>query len=356
MKKIIVLLVVLLIPMNVYSISASSVIVMDMNTGRNLYGYNIHDKRLIASITKIMTAIIAIEKSDINKEIEVTDVINDAYGSGIYIKVGEKIKIKDLIYGLMLRSGNDAALMIAEAVSGSKDEFVYLMNEYASNLKMNNTLFLNPSGLEEKDGSGNESTAYDMAILMKYAMKNKIFREIVKTKKYTLKTSDKTYIWHNKNKLLSHDYITGGKTGFTEKARRTLVTTGSMNNMNIIIVTLNDPDDWKDHEKLYQDIFSKYKNYLLVDKNKFKVDNETYYKNDKLYIKKNINMMLTHEELEKVRLNMSLIKYKKINNDMQVGNVEVIINNKIYHKEPIYIKVKNNKLTLIERFKRWLYK
>ena len=141
----------------------------------------------------------------------------------------------------MLRSGNDAAIVLAKNVAGSNDNFAKLMNKLATDIGMKNSYFINPHGLEDNDGNGNISTAKDMALLTRYAMKNKVFREIFGTKKYTVKTNYKTYSWTNKNKLLlSEDYITGGKTGFTKKAHRTLVTTGSRNNINVVIVTLND--------------------------------------------------------------------------------------------------------------------
>ncbi len=358
MKKIIILLIALLIPIKSFAISASSAIAMDLDNGRILYGYNLDEKRLIASITKIMTAIVAIENSDINRKIVVTDVIYEAFGSAIYIEVGEEITIKDLIYGLLLRSGNDAALVIAKEVSGSEEEFVYKMNEYANNLNMNNTIFYNPHGLEEKDGSGNLSTVRDMAKLTKYAMQNSIFREIFSTKKYTVKTNYKTYVWHNKNKLLSLDYITGGKTGFTEKARRTLVSTGSKDNINIVVVTLNDPDDWKDHKEIYNNIFSNYKNYPIIIKDKFKVKKDSYYKNDIFYIKNNYNMNLTKDELKKVNLNIKLLKINEYIDDTNVGYIEVVLDNEVYHKEPIYVKKinKEDNLNWWQKFKRWLYK
>ena len=356
MKKLLLLL--LIIPISVYSMSASSVVGVDLDTGRVLYGYNINEEKLIASTTKIMTAIVAIENSDITKEVEITDIIYEAFGSAIYIEVGEKLTIKDLLYGLMLRSGNDAALAIAVAVSGSKEAFTYLMNEYATNLNMKNTIFYNPHGLEEKNGDANTSTALDMAKLTKYAMENETFREIFKTKSYTVKTNYKTYIWHNKNKLLKLDYITGGKTGFTELARRTLVTTGSKDNMNIVVVTLNDPNDWEDHQSIYEKIFREYKSYPILNKNNFKVENETYYK-DKLYIKNDYYMTLTKNELNNLELNINLIKLKEYSDDSLVGYVEVKIDNEIYHKEPIYInkeEIKEKKSwwqKVLDWFKKW---
>mgnify|MGYP003571259574 CR=1 FL=1 len=357
MKKLLIL-VLLLIPIKVFSISASSAIAMDLDNGRILYGYNLNNKRLIASITKIMTAIVAIENSDINKEIEVTDIIYESFGSGIYIEVGEKLTIKDLLYGLMLRSGNDAALMISEAVSGSEEEFVYKMNEYATNINMENTIFYNPHGLEENNGNANISTALDMAKLTRYAMQNKTFREIFGTKKYTVKTNYKTYVWHNKNKLLSEDYVTGGKTGFTKLARRTLVTTGTKDNVNLIVVTLNDPNDWLDHKSIYSNIFNNYKSYEIINKNKIKLEDNEYYKNSNLYIKNNYNMSLTKKELKKLTLNINLLKLDEFSDDQIVGYIEVILNKEIYHKEPIYVKhmKKDEKLTILQKLKRWLHK
>lgn len=356
MKKILLLFVVLLFPIKVLSISASAVVAMDLDNGRVLYGYNLDEKRLIASITKIMTAIVAIENGDLDKKVTVTDTIYEAFGSSIYIEVGEEITLKDLIYGLMLRSGNDAALMIAEAVSGSEEEFVYLMNEYANNINMDNTIFFNPHGLEEKNGDSNKSTVRDMAKLTKYAMQNDIFREIFKTKEHTVKTNYKTYVWHNKNKLLNLDYITGGKTGYTEKARRTLVSTGSKNNINIVVVTLNDPDDWIDHKNIYENIFNKYNSYPIIIKDKFKIKNENYYKDDILYIKNDYNMTLTKDELKSINLNINLMKLKNYYDDTLVGYIEVKLGDEVYHKEPIYVKKKSEeeKLNWWQKIKGWL--
>lgn len=357
MKKYLLLLLVLL-PIKVFSISASSAIAMDLNTGRVLYGYNIEEKKLIASTTKIMTAIIAIEHGELDKEIEVSDVIYEAYGSAIYIEVGEKITLKDLLYGLMLRSGNDAALVIAETVSGSEEEFVYLMNEYATNINMKNTIFYNPHGLEESNGDANKSTTLDMAKLTKYAMQNEIFREIFKTKKHTVKTNYKTYVWHNKNKLLSLDYVTGGKTGYTELARRTLVTTGSKANINLVVVTLNDPNDWQDHQSIYEKIFDSYQSYQLIKKDKFEIKEDDFYKKDNLYIKNDYCMTLTKDELKKVTLNYNLLKLNDYVDDTVVGYIEVILNDTIYHKEPIYVETykEEKNLSWWQKFKGWLFK
>ena len=242
----------LLFPFSIKALSASSYIVMDMDSGHVLEGSNIKKESLIASTTKILTAITAIEHGNLESKVRIGNEILKSFGSGIYVQIGEELTLDDLLYGLMLRSGNDAALAIAKAVSGSVDSFVYLMNEEASNIGMENSLFINPSGLEDDNGNGNTSTVYDMALLTRYAMQNEHYQRFVSTKDIIIKSSMKTYHWYNKNKLLNtYKYCTGGKTGFTKKARRTLVTTASKNNMNLIVVTFNDGNDFNDHKSLY---------------------------------------------------------------------------------------------------------
>jgi len=329
MKKII-LFILLLFPLNVFSLSASSVTVMDMDTNRVLYSYNQNEKRLIASISKIMTSLVTINNYDIDKVIKVDESVLKSFGSGIYVEVGEEISIKDLLYGLMLRSGNDAAMQLETTVGGSKEGFAKLMNETANNIGMKNTVFINGSGLEENDGTGNMSTSYDMALLMSEAMKNSKFRDITGTKKYTVKTNYKTYIWHNKNKLLNtYEYTTGGKTGFTEKARRTLATTASKDNMNLVIVTLNDPNDFLDHKNLYEEYFNKYKCYKVLDK-KEKFENKNY------YIKNDRYLTLTNDEYKNI--NKEIIMYKDNVSDL-VGVIKVKLNNEVMFKEYIYEKI-----------------
>ena len=250
--------------------TAYSYVLMDEVTGRVLKGKNIDSPKLIASITKIMTCILAIEANKLDDVVVVNESVLSSYGSGIYISVGEEIKLIDLLYGLMLRSGNDAALMIADYVGGDVDNFVVMMNKKAREVGMKNTKFVNPSGLD-KNGIGNYSTSYDMALLTRYAMQNDIYREIVKTKSYVAKSNLKTYVWKNKNKLLNYKYITGGKTGFTETARRTLVSTATYDGMNFIVVTIRDSDDWNTHLDLYENAFKNYKNYLVLSKKNYTV-------------------------------------------------------------------------------------
>jgi D-alanyl-D-alanine carboxypeptidase len=325
MKKFIILfLICLLVPINV----SASVIVMDMDTNRVLYGSNIYDEKLIASTTKIMTAMVVLNNyPDISKNITITSSVLRSFGSGIYIEVGEQISVENLLYGLMLRSGNDAAIALSEEVGGSEEGFVILMNNLAKSIGMNNTTFINSSGLENNEGIGNTSTAYDMALLMSYAMKNDIFQKITSTTKKIVKTNYKTYEWYNKNKLLTtYKYTTGGKTGYTKKAYRTLVTTASKDNKNLVIVTLNESNDFIKHKNLYEEYFKKYKLVNLID-------HKTFLKSEGLYVKEDINMLLSDSEIDKVNVNVTYT------NDAidRIGYVTVSLDNKEYYRENIYL-------------------
>ena len=240
MKKIL-LLFLLFVPFSVKALSASSYIVMDQDSGRVLESYNKDKVSLIASTTKILTAITAIEYGNLEDIVKIDESILKSYGSGFYVQVGEELTLDDLLYGLMLRSGNDAALAIASHVGDDVDNFVFMMNEVAKRIGMKDSYFVNPSGLEENDGSANKSTVYDMALLTRYAMNNEHYRRIVSTKEIIVKSSYKTYKWINKNKLLStYKYCNGGKTGFTKNAHRTLVTTASNDNMNLDFTHLSE--------------------------------------------------------------------------------------------------------------------
>ena len=259
---------VLLICFNSNNVKASgyyarSYIVMDYNTGEILEGKDYNLVRSVASISKIMTAIVAIENSSLDTYVEVNEDILKAYGSSIYLKQGEVVTMKDLIYGLMLRSGNDAAVTIARGVSGSIEGFVELMNKKAAEIGMKDSVFHNPSGLDIDD-EGNLSSSYDMASLMKYALNNETFRKITSTKEYK---SNSHGTWLNKNKLLrQYEYTSGGKTGFTTKARRTLVTSAKKDEMELIIVTLDCGGDFAMHKELYEKYFNNYKTYKLLNK------------------------------------------------------------------------------------------
>ena len=326
MKKILFLFFIIF-PFYVSAISASSYIVMDMDSGRILEGKNIDKVSLIASTTKILTAITAIENANLEDIVKIDESILKSYGSGIYVQEGEELVLDDLLYGLMLRSGNDAALAIASYVGGNKDNFVYMMNELAVNIGMKNSTFVNPSGLEESDGKANYSTVYDMAILTKYAMNNSDYRRITNTKEITIKSSYKVYKWYNKNKLLtSYDYCTGGKTGFTKKAKRTLVTTASKNNMNLIVVTFNDGNDFEDHKNLYEKYFNNYERVKVLDKN-------TYYGED---IELRNDFYLVKKDNDIIDTKVNIFSNDKNISGSIVGKIEIILNVEVLGSRNLY--------------------
>ena len=330
--------------------TAYEYILMDMDSGRIIESKNKDTPRLIASITKIMTCILAIENANIEDIVKVDDSVLKSYGSGIYISVGEEITLHDLLYGLMLRSGNDAAIMISTYVSGSEEEFTKLMNKKAKELGMKNTIFYNASGLDTAT-IGNKSTAYDMALLTRYAMQNDTYKEIVKTKKHVVKTNLKTYVWHNKNKLLSYDYITGGKTGYTERAKRTLVSTATKDNMNLVVVTISDSDDWNTHKSLYEYAFNNYKSLKILNKNTFKVLNDKYY--DKLYIKNDAYLTLKKGESKSLISHIKLEKKEDYQTGDKVGTNYIYLGDTLVHTEDIYAKRINQKDNFFTKIKKW---
>ncbi|MBD5134051.1 MAG: D-alanyl-D-alanine carboxypeptidase [Clostridiales bacterium] len=225
--------------------NASCAILMDAESGRVLYEHNVHQPRLIASTTKLMTALVAVERAgDLEETVNVKGEWLGSEGSSIYLTAGEQITLRGLLYGLLLQSGNDAAMVIACHTAGSVEAFAALMNERAAELGMKNTSFANPSGLDDEN---HYSTAYDMALLARACLDNEAVAEICATRAITIGT--RTFVNHNK---LLHRYegCVGMKTGFTEKAGRTLVSAAARDGQTLICVTLNDGDDWNDHTKL----------------------------------------------------------------------------------------------------------
>ncbi len=340
MKKYLWLLILFLIPFKVYG--NSSYIVMDADSKRVIEGANTQEKKLIASTTKIMTALIALENGALDEKIKIDKDVLKAYGSNIYIEIDEEITLRDLLYGLLLRSGNDAAIEIANVIAGSMDKFVQMMNDKAKEIGMTSTTFINSSGLENEKKQGNTSTAYDMALLMSYAINNKDFVEISGTKRHIATTNYKTYDWYNKNKLLtSYKYTIAGKTGFTKLARRTLVTAALKDDKRLVIVTLNDPDDFDTHKYLYEKNFKKYNKVTILKKGKINVPNNVFY--DNLYIDKDINVLLTPLEEKELIINYELEKKTKYEDREVVGTVLIKLDNKIISKEPIYVSKGNDK-------------
>ncbi len=229
-------------------VSAASAVLYDPLSDTFLYDKNGSVKRLIASTTKIMTALTVLEEGDLDRIVEIRPEYVRVEGSSMYLKVGEKISVRELLYGLLMMSGNDAGLTLAYVYGdGEVERFVEKMNDMAKRLNLSDTSFANPHGLDHEN---HYSTAQDMARLAAYAMDNDAFREIVSTKVHK---SDIRQMRNHNRLLWRVDGAVGVKTGFTKKAGRCLVSACERNGRRLIAVTLNAPRDWNDHEALYNE-------------------------------------------------------------------------------------------------------
>ena len=326
-------------------VSAQSSILIEQQSGRIIFEKDSNTKRRIASITKIMTAILAVESEKMEEIVTVSDRAVGTEGSTIYLKQGQKMKLEDLVYGLLLRSGNDAAVAIAEYVGGSVEGFVFLMNQKASGIGMTNTEFANPHGLD--DSENHYSTAYDMALLTRYAMQNEKFKEIFGTKSYRVPNPDEKWdtVWKNKNRLLTglYSYTTGGKTGFTKRAKRTLVSTATKDGLDLIAVTLNDPQDWNDHIFMYNSAFKLYEMTKIVEEGTLNGIEDPFYENN-VFLERDFLYPLTNEEKKSVRLSISLLtpnkeEWKNLNNiPTIVGKISVNLENETIGELPVYFE------------------
>ncbi|BCS81267.1 D-alanyl-D-alanine carboxypeptidase family protein [Anaerocellum diazotrophicum] len=244
---------------NLPQLSSKSAIAIEWVTGKILFEKNKDLKLPMASTTKIMTAILVLENCDVNKEIEIPPQAVGVPGSSMYLEKGEKLKIIDLLYGLMLSSGNDAAVALAIATAGDVKKFVNLMNKKAKELGLSNTVFSSPHGLEQGQ---HYTTAHDLAKLTAYAMRNPVFRQIVKTKEKEVPWTTRPYnrILRNKNKMLRlYPGADGVKTGFTKKAGRCLVTSVYRDDFRVICVVLNASDMWNDTQKILDYCYNNFK-------------------------------------------------------------------------------------------------
>ncbi len=243
-------------------VTAQSSVLMCADSGQILYQKNADQSLSMASTTKIMTAVLALESSCFDSVLTVGKEVEGVEGSSLGLRTGDRITMYDLVTGMMLASGNDAANAVAVAVSGSVDAFVALMNAKASEIGMLNTHFLTPSGL---DGESHYSTAADMAVLAGYAIRNPLFAEICSKYNAKISVNGKTVWLQNHNRLLKeYKGLIGIKTGFTKKSGRCLVTAAQRDGKTLVAVTLNAPDDWNDHKKLLDYGFAKTQQICVV--------------------------------------------------------------------------------------------
>lgn len=311
------------------NINARIAVAYDRKSGKVIYGKNENKRTAMASTTKIMTAIVLIENADLNQTITVSAKAAGTGGSRLGLKHNDKITMKDLLYGLMLKSGNDAAVAIAENVGGSIEKFADLMNEEAKKIGLNNTHYVTPHGLDNPE---HYTTAYELAKLADYALKNEIFAKVVNTKNYTVTINGYPKNITNTNELLGYlDGVNGVKTGFTNNAGRCLVTSVNRNGFEIITVVLQ-ADTKKirttDSISLIEYV---YKNYELINIKEI-VDKQfqewCLINQNRIVINKCKNNNI---ELYKTQLSNNIIPIKKIDKD----NINIEINNLYYFEAPV---------------------
>lgn len=249
-----------------FNLSASSAILVDSKSGRILYSKNPYVKLPMASTTKIMTALIAMEYGNLDEIVIVKRNSVGIEGSSIYLHENEEISLRDLVYGLMLRSGNDAAMAIANHIGGSSEEFIEIMNKKANEIGASNTNFTNPHGLHDNN---HYTSAYDLALITREAMKYPEFREISKTKSWKAERENNNY-FYNKNKTLwQYDGGDGVKIGYTKAAGRCLVSSATRNGIQLISVVLNDGNWFNDCYALLDYGFTNFNPTIIYDKGQF---------------------------------------------------------------------------------------
>lgn len=311
------------------TINSRAYVVIDRKTNMVLYGKNENQKRKMASTTKIMTATIIIENCNLDETIEVSKKAAGTGGSRLGLKAGDKITIRDLLYGLMLRSGNDAAVALAEYVGGNIEGFAELMNKKASELNLTNTHFETPHGL---DSDEHYTTAYELSLLSNYALQNSVFAKIVNTKEHTININGYPKVLSNTNELLGNfEGVYGIKTGFTNGANRCLVTACKRNDIDIICVVLGaDTKKFRtqDSIKLINYIFDNFKpvNVEELINNKF----EAWKKEnlDKVVINKSPTK---HLDLEVESIDNPVILVRK---DL-IDSIKINIDFPLYFESPI---------------------
>lgn len=286
-------------------VSAKSAVLICADSGQILFEQNANEKMPMASTTKILTALLAIENLSLESVITIGEEVMHVEGTSLGLKPGDCIRVYDLLVGLMLASGNDAANAVAIAVSGSFEAFTDLMNRRAQKIGMTNSSFATPSGL---DDAKHYSTAYDMALLTRNALQNEVFADIVGKNTATIRIGEKKIWLKNHNRLLqSYSGMTGVKTGFTKKSGRCLVTSAERDGNTLIAVTLNAPDDWSDHRAMLDYGFSVCERFAITgDALQYYVDVVGGKQNGVCCVASTVPMYSAKEPLTNVRLRVEI--------------------------------------------------
>ncbi len=358
MRKIILLFFIILnlIPLRANSISAKSAILIDAGSGRVLFEHNAHEKLPMASTTKIMTALLACESKQLNETVKASPFAVGTEGSSLWLKSGEEQTLENLVYGLMLKSGNDAAVCIAEHLSGNVDAFALVMNERARKLGAKNTHFKNPHGL---DAEGHYTTAYDLALITRNAMKIKEFRKIVATKTYTIPMQGEKWdrALTNHNKLLwKFDGCNGIKTGFTKKSGRCLVTSAKKGEEEYICVTLNAPDDWNDHTYLLNLGFDNFDNMKVFEKGtraKTVTYDKKYNRKVRVLFSEDFNIAAGKDDKIATKIKINKIKYPAKKGSV-AGYGYIYCNGEEVGKIPLVLEKDISKITFWGKLKHFL--
>lgn len=324
-----------------YSCSAKSMVVIETNNNRILYSSNEKEKLPMASTTKIMTAITVINHcKNLDEVVDITRPSTIIEGTSIYLQVEEKPTVRQLLYGLMLRSGNDAAHALAVHIGGSEEGFVDLMNDLAVDIGAFDTHFANPHGLDDKD---HYTTAIDLAIITSYALKNPIFKEIVSTKSYLLKGDNvQTRSLKNKNRLLSSlDGCIGVKTGYTNRAGRCLVTACERDGMQVVCVVLNCGPMFEESVELIDEAFEEYTMHTIIED--YTIVSELPVSNSpeqsvKVYAKNGYKAILKNNELANINVSYDLVDKvvaPKPANEI-VGEIQIYLDKDLLFETNLY--------------------
>lgn len=363
MKKRYVILFVLVVLLNVVSVSfasnvdvnAKSAILMEQSTKRVLYQKNAHIKLPMASTTKIMTALVVIENSNLKDVVTIPKEASGVEGSSIWLGEGEKQTVEDLLYGLMLSSGNDAAVALSTFVGGNVDNFIKMMNNRAKEIGAVDTNFVTPHGLHDDN---HYTTAYDLALISAVAMDNEVFRTIVSTKSKTIpwESADWDRSLRNKNKIISqYDGGNGIKTGYTSNAGKCLVSAALRDEMQLIGVVLNCPDMFNESMKMLDFGFDNYKMTLLYDKEqsfgKCNIENGSV-KSVDFYADKSIIFPIRENEKVQVKTNLQDTITAPVKKGDVVGNVEIFLDDALIAKSNLTCAYDVAKNTLGYNLKR----